>query len=183
MVELVDVLICGSGSAGICAATYLARYGVRCKIIESRSGPLERGQADGVQCRTMEMYESFGLAEDVLRQGYHVIEDTFWSSAEDGGIVRTRSSADTQPGLSHQPHIILNQAIMNGILLTAMKKWNDQTVDYGVVLNRIEVDSEAAAKDPEAYCVTATVDKNGKEELIKAKYALVMYLSKVPDKS
>lgn len=174
MVEHVDILICGSGSAGICCATYLARCGVRCKIIEARDGALERGQADGVQCRTVEMYESFGLAEDILRQAYHVIEDTFWSSSEDGKLVRTRRSADTQPGLSHMPHLILNQAIMNKVLLGAMKSWNNQTVDYGVSLKWIEVDEDLVGHE-NAYPVKAVVEKDGKEEIIMSKYALVCY--------
>ena len=56
----VDVFICGSGSAGLCAATWLARYGLTCKIVDWRPGPLDVGQADGVQCRTVEVFDSFG---------------------------------------------------------------------------------------------------------------------------
>lgn len=58
MIEKVDVLICGSGSAGLCAATWLARHGIRCKVLERRDSPLALGQADGVQCRTVEIFES-----------------------------------------------------------------------------------------------------------------------------
>jgi phenol 2-monooxygenase len=88
MIEQVDVLICGSGSAGLCAATWLSRCGVPCKVLDSRSGPLVMGQADGVQCRTVEVFESFGLAEDLLREAYHVLETVFWASDHDGGISR-----------------------------------------------------------------------------------------------
>lgn len=107
MAEQVDVLICGSGSAGLCAATWLSRCGVRCKIIDSRSGPLIMGQADGVQCRTVEVFESFGLSEELLRDAYHVLETVFWSSDKNGGIVRRSRTVSTHespfPSLGNMP--------------------------------------------------------------------------------
>jgi len=172
MVQNVDVFICGSGSAGICAATWLARYGITCKIVDSRSGPLKVGQADGVQCRTVEVFDSFGIAEELLREAYHVLEVTFWSSDEKGGIIRSSRAPDRENGLSHQPHVILNQARINGLLLDAMKRFNGQGVDYGYTVKDVQVDS-AKASDPEAYCVTVTTEKDGTEEVFKAKYVLV----------
>ena len=50
-----DVLISGSGSAGLCAALWLARLKVPYIVLEKRDGPLKIGQADGVQCRTVEV--------------------------------------------------------------------------------------------------------------------------------
>ncbi|RDL31384.1 Uncharacterized protein BP5553_09593 [Venustampulla echinocandica] len=171
MARHVDVLICGSGSAGICAATWLARYGLRCKILESRPGPLEIGKADGVQCRTVEVFESFGIAEEMLREAYHVLEVGFWGADANGNLVRTGRTADTAPGLSHQPHVILNQARVNGLLLDAMKGFNGQTVDYGYDVKGVQVDSRLAA-DPAAYPVTVVALKDGVEETFMAKYAL-----------
>lgn len=167
-----DVFICGSGSAGLCAATWLARYGITCKIVDSRDGPLLLGQADGVQCRTVEIYESFGISEEILREGQHILEVTFWSSEENRGIVRKSRTFDTAPGLSHQPHIILNQARMNGLLLGLMKKHNDQEVDYGYKVLGVKIDA-ASAKDPGFHAVTVKTEKNGKEEIFQAKYVLV----------
>lgn len=173
MVQQVNVLICGSGSAGVCAATWLARYGIRCKIIDKRSGPMAVGQADGVQCRTVEVFDSFGIAEELLREAYHVLEVAFWASdGKGGGIVRTSRTADTAPGLSHQPHLILNQARVNKMLLDAMRRFNGQEVDYGYDVKSVHVDS-ASAPDPEAYPVTVVAEKDGVEEVFKAKYALV----------
>lgn len=168
----VDVFICGSGSAGLAAATWLARYGLTCKIVDWRPGPLEVGQADGVQCRTVEVFESFGLAEELLREAYHVLEVCFWSDDGEGGIVRTSRTADTLPGLSHMPHVILNQARINGLLLEAMKRFNGQEVDYDYSVKNVVVDSMRTA-DPDAYCVTIRTVKHGKDEVFKAKYALV----------
>jgi phenol 2-monooxygenase (NADPH) len=150
MSETADIVICGSGSAGICAAAWLARYGIWCKILEKRSGPLSLGQADGVQCRTGEVFESFGLAEELLRESYHVLEVAIWATDGKGGIRRMDKTPDTIPGLSHQPHVILNQARVNGLLLEYMRRDNGQEVDYGYDVKSVQVDSPAAA-DPAAY--------------------------------
>jgi phenol 2-monooxygenase len=166
-----DVLICGSGSAGLCAATWLARCGVRCKILESSPGPLQIGKADGVQCRTVEVFESFGLSDDLLRESYHVNEVTFWT-ATDGGIVRTARTPDTPPGLSHMPHVILNQARINRMLIESMKKCNNQDIDYGWKVTGVHVES-AAEDDMEVHPVTVTAEKDGVMQTIRARYVLV----------
>ncbi|EAU34080.1 conserved hypothetical protein [Aspergillus terreus NIH2624] len=171
MVEKVDVLICGSGSAGLCAATWLARYGIRCKVLERRDGPMTMGQADGVQCRTVEIFESFGIGEELLREAYHVLEVVFWAQDGNGVIQRTGRTADTQPGLSHQPHVILNQARINMLMIEAMRRFNNQEIDYGYDIKSVEVDSELA-KDPAAYPVKVTAERDGKLEYFEAKYAM-----------
>lgn len=170
--EKVDVLICGSGSAGLCAATWLARYGVRCKVLERRDGPMKMGQADGIQCRTVEIFDSFDVGEELLREAFHVLEVIFWADDGTGRIKRTGRTADTQPGLSHQPHVILNQARVNGLLIELMHKYNDQQIDYGHNVTDVHVDS-AASTDPESYPVTVTAEKDGVSLTFAAKYALV----------
>lgn len=170
--EKVDVLICGSGSAGLCAATWLARYGIQCKILERRDGPMKMGQADGVQCRTVEIFESFGIGEELLREAYHVLEVNFWADDGSGGIRRTGRTADTQPGLSHQPHVILNQARINGLLIGLMREFNDQRIDYGFNVTDVRVEGDTPG-DRDAYPVTVTAEKDGKVQTFAAKYALV----------
>ena len=172
MVKQVDVVICGSGSAGLSAAVWLARYGIRCTVLEKRSGPMEIGQADGVQCRTVEIFDSLGVAEELLREAYHVLEVAFWSSTDcKSGIIRTSRTADTQPGLSYMPHVILNQARINGLLLQCMQRSNGQQVDYGYDVLSVDVDS-SKSDDQSAYPVTVTAQKDGEKEVFQAKYVL-----------
>jgi len=137
-------------------------------------GP-EMGRADGVQCRTVEIFESFGVGEELLREAYHVLEVNFWADDGTGAIRRTGRTADTQPGLSHQPHVILNQARINGLLIELMHKYNHQEIDYGYNVTHVLVDT-ASAIDPDAYPVKVTAEKDGKVETFAAKYALVRCL-------
>lgn len=54
----VDVLIVGCGPAGLTLAAQLAAFpDIVTMIVESKDGPLQVGQADGIACRTMEMFE------------------------------------------------------------------------------------------------------------------------------
>ncbi|KAL2127028.1 hypothetical protein VTI74DRAFT_11446 [Chaetomium olivicolor] len=173
----VDVLICGSGSAGLCAAVWLARFGINYKILDKRDGPLRIGQADGVQTRTVEIFDSFGIAEDLLKESYHVLEVAFWShleAANEGvdGIKRTRYAPDKETEISHQPHVILNQARLNAMMIGELKKGIvAQPVEYDCEVKGLDVD-EAAVKDPDAYPVRVTAVKDGKERTYQAKYVL-----------
>ena len=169
----VDVFICGSGSAGLSAATWLVRYGIDCKIVDSRPGPLEFGQADGAQVRSVEIFESFGIVDRLLREGYHNVEVAFWNpDGKGGGIVRTRSAAATHPGLSHLPRVILSQARFNGMLIDAIKQFGGPEVDYGCRVLEVKVDEEKS-NHPDAYPVTVVTEKAGRQETFEAKYALV----------
>ena len=169
----VNVFICGSGSAGLSAATWLARCGIDCKIVDSRSGPLEFGQADGAQVRSVEIFESFGIVDQLLREGYHNVEVAFWNpDGKGGGIVRTRSAAATHPGLSHLPRVILSQARFNGMLLEAIKRFGGPEVDYGYRVLEVRVDEEKSNR-PNAYPVSVVTEKDGRQETFEAKYVLV----------
>ena len=119
-----------------------------------------------------EIFQSFGIAEDLLKQSYHNIEETFWNPAKGGGLERTRSIRASDPGLSHLPRIMLSQARIHGLMLKAMKEFNGQKVDYGYRVLEVKVDEEKA-NDPDSYLMTIITEKEGKEEIYEAKYALV----------
>lgn len=167
--EKTDVLICGSGSAGICAALWLAKLGVPFRLLEAHNGPLEIGQADGVQCRTVEIFESFGLADPLLRESYHVLELAFWSQTAGDHLIRTGRAPDTPRGLSHQPHVILNQARLNAILLEEVARQRPQCrLDYGHRVVSCRIDNT----DP-VYPVEVVAMFNGVPKTFRGKYAVV----------
>lgn len=170
----VDVLICGSGSAGLCAAIWLARFGVNYKVLESRNGPLDVGQADGVQCRTVEVFESLGISESLLKESYHVMELAFWSSDGNGTIQRRQAAPDTESGLSHQPHVILNQARINGIMIDEVKRLRGDGkdgIEYGCQVDDVHILRDT--KGDADSLVEVKASKAGVPRIYRAKYVLV----------
>jgi phenol 2-monooxygenase len=68
--EDADVLIIGCCPAGLVLAAQLANFpDIRTVVIDRKDGPLEVGQADGVACRTVEMFGDFGLANRLIDEG------------------------------------------------------------------------------------------------------------------
>lgn len=121
----VDVLIVGSGPAGLVLAAQLAKFpNIVTRVVERRSGRLQLGQADGIACRTVEMFNAFGLAEKLVREAYWVNETAFWRPKADDrhSIERTGRVQDTEDGLSEFPHVIVNQARIQDYLLDSMLK-------------------------------------------------------------
>ena len=174
--EELDVLIIGSGPAGLTLAAQLASYpNISTRIVEQKSGPMKRGQADGISCRSMEMFNAFGFADQVMKEGYWVNETTFWSpDPEDKEkIVRIGRVQDVEDGLSEMPHIILNQARVHDMYLDIMHKSPSRLdVDYGLTMIDLKVDPQGGD-----YPVTVTLkhteeEAEGSEKTVRARYVV-----------
>jgi phenol 2-monooxygenase (NADPH) len=122
--DTVDVLIVGCGPTGLTLAAQLAAFPeIKTRIIEQKTGRLLLGQADGVACRTMEMFEAFGFVERVMKEAYWVNEVSFWKPNETqrDHIVRNGRVQDVEDDLSEFPHVILNQARVHDFYLDVMR--------------------------------------------------------------
>ncbi|NKQ54336.1 3-hydroxybenzoate 4-monooxygenase [Amycolatopsis sp. K13G38] len=173
--ETTDVLVVGSGPAGLLLAAQLAQFPeLRTVVVDRRDGPLAVGQADGVACRTVEVFETLGLANRLVHEGYRVNEVTFWRSGDDG-IVRTGRIDDVEEGLSEMPHVIVNQARMLSYLRDHMRRSATRAEPcYGKHVTDVEVDPDPAAE----YPVTVTLqhmkdfEPTGETSTIRARYVV-----------
>jgi len=169
--ETVDVLIVGTGPAGMLLAAQLAAFpAISTRIVERRDGPLQVGQADGVACRTVEMFDAFGLSEKLVREAYGVNETAFWRPAPDdrSKIVRTGRVQDVADDLSEFPHVIVNQARLLSYLEDCMQKSPSRlTVDYGWEFETLTVNPQGD------HPVTVTLKSSaGRGRTVNAKYVV-----------
>jgi 2-polyprenyl-6-methoxyphenol hydroxylase-like FAD-dependent oxidoreductase len=129
-----------------------------------------------VACRTMEMFEAFGFAEKVLKEAYWVNETTFWKpdAADPTRIARSGRVPDVEEGLSHMPHVILNQARVHDFYLEIMQRSASRLVPH---YGRKLVGLERAPDGTSEFPVTAQFERQGdahagKVETIRAKYVV-----------
>lgn len=143
-------------------ATWLSKLKISTRVIDKRSTKVFTGQvrcckrltrvrkadvcsqADGIQCRTVEVFQSFGFADKFLNEACHINEVVFWNPSETKeGIERTKrtpdvslpqlhsqrlavdlSPAQNEPGTSRFPHGVLTQGRIERFMLDAIKDFS-----------------------------------------------------------
>ncbi|TDZ34927.1 Phenol hydroxylase [Colletotrichum spinosum] len=163
----VDVLIIGAGPAGLMLALWLARLGVKTRIVDKRTDKVYSGQADGFQVRSLEILDSFGVGERVWKEANRMLEISFWNPDSNGAIFRSAHSVNTIPGLSRFTESVLHQGRIEGFFLDAIRDSDtpDQAlrVERMVIPTSLEID-ESAVEDADAHPVTVTLRHLTEEE-------------------
>jgi 2-polyprenyl-6-methoxyphenol hydroxylase-like FAD-dependent oxidoreductase len=182
--EQVDVLIVGCGPAGLTLAAQLAAFpDIRTRIVDQKPERLLLGQADGIACRTMEMFEAFGFCERVLKEAYCVSETSFWKPDDNAraNLVRSGRVQDVEDGLSEFPHVILNQARVHDFYLDVMRKsparlepdYSRRVLDLTIAPSSGDCELDGAG----AYPVTVRLERldpshEGQVESVKARFVV-----------
>ena len=171
-----DVLIVGCGPTGLTLAAQLAAFpDITTRIVEQKSGRLQIGQADGIACRTMEMFEAFGFADQVMKEAYWVNEFAFWKPHETrpGDVVRSNRVQDVEDGLSEFPHVVLNQARVHDFYLDVMR--NSPTrlePDYARRLLDLAIPSGAPNAPITVHLERLDPRHQGKVETVNARFVV-----------
>ncbi|KAJ7707875.1 hypothetical protein B0H14DRAFT_3643399 [Mycena olivaceomarginata] len=92
-----DVLIIGAGPAGLLAALALATMKVEVRIIDRRLQDETSGQADGIQPRMHEIWESLGLGAELRERSEHVYRMVTYTPREDGKGIQLKSHMHNMP--------------------------------------------------------------------------------------
>jgi phenol 2-monooxygenase (NADPH) len=179
--EEVDILIVGCGPAGLTLAAQLSAFpDIKTAIVEQKPDRLRLGQADGIACRTMEMFEAYGFAERVMKEACWINETIFWKPDETQRehIVRSGRVQDVEDGLSEFPHVVLNQARVHDFYLDVMRKSPSRLEPcYARRLIDLAIDETASGDNADPYQVTARLERldpahQGEIETVKARYVV-----------
>ncbi|KTR75718.1 FAD-dependent monooxygenase [Microbacterium oxydans] len=169
----IDVLIVGSGPAGMLLAAQMAQYPeISTRIIEKRDGRLPLGQADGIQPRSVETFQAFGFAERIIAEAYNIGWMNFWGPNPDkrDEIVRTSRTADYAYDICEFPHLIVNQARVLDYFAEAAANGPGRIVpDYGIEFTGLTVHDEGEYPVEVGIRYVAG-ERAGEERTIHAKF-------------
>ncbi|PKY09148.1 hypothetical protein P168DRAFT_308796 [Aspergillus campestris IBT 28561] len=158
-----DVLIVGAGPAGLMLANWLSRFNIKTRIVDKRGTKVFSGQADGLQCRTLEILDSFDFGHRVWRESNHMLEICLWNPDETGTIRRSDRIPDTIPGISHFQQVVLHQGRIERFFLDSIKEHSDIVVERGVLPTSFQFD-QAKAADFGDYPIAVTLRTLSDEE-------------------
>ncbi|GAA4873240.1 FAD-binding monooxygenase [Serinicoccus chungangensis] len=173
--DTTDVLLVGSGPAGMLLAAQLSQFPqVSTRIIERRDGRLPLGQADGIQPRSVETFQAFGFAERIVAEAYNIAYMNFWGPDPEHpeNIVRTARTEDYGLKISEFPHLIVNQARVLDYFAEAARHGPGRIVpDYGVAFLGLTVHEEGD-HPVEVRVRHVAGDREGEERTIRARYVV-----------
>ncbi|GES63492.1 FAD binding domain protein [Aspergillus terreus] len=117
------------------------------RIIDEKETRTQTGHADGIQSRTLEILDSFGIIDPILRQGVSDVDMSYWALNKETGRVERRKRHGSSPGkLSRYGQILLNQGAVEEVFLDYLKG-KGQEVERN--LRAVSMEISQGSRNPE----------------------------------
>ncbi|AIJ21029.1 PheA/TfdB family FAD-binding monooxygenase [Amycolatopsis methanolica 239] len=152
-----DVLIAGAGPAGLALAIDLARRGIGVRIVDKATEFFRGSRGDGLQPRTLEVFDDLGVIDAVLAAGREI---PAFRVHLDGEYVMERRMGERRepaPDVPYPNGWVLGQSQTEGIL-------RDRLAEFGV---RVELGAELTGFTQDGAGVTAELSTG---ETVRADY-------------
>ncbi|MFD9702246.1 FAD-dependent monooxygenase [Lentzea sp. NPDC059081] len=135
-----DVLVVGAGPSGLMTAALLVRQGVQVCVVDANAGPATESRAFAVQARTVELFRSIGLADELLQRGIVTTGIRFHIKGKHvGGLDFDRARAATTP---YQFILMAPQSEVEELLLRDLAR-HGVAVRRGTRLTRLQQTEDA----------------------------------------
>ncbi|KAF9463654.1 FAD binding domain-containing protein [Collybia nuda] len=158
----VDVLIVGAGPTGLFTALCLTRLGIDVRVIEQRIFGEAAGQADGIQSRTVEMWDSLGTGDKLRQFGKIVYQMATYDPNEQKTGIKAASKVLNVPLASarYQYELTLQAKHIEEIIRDALSEVNVH-VEQPCVLSKLEslVEADYPIKASVVQCVHFDTEK------------------------
>jgi len=134
-----EILIVGAGPTGLVLALWLAKLGVRARIVDKAPRGGTTSRAVGVQARTLELYRQIGLADALVAAGVKVDHVNLWTKGEKRGQIDLRAGTELSP----YPYVLMYPQDEHEKLLAARLAELGIQIEHGVEV--AEIDSSVPA--------------------------------------
>lgn len=180
----VPVLIVGGGLSGLASALYLRQYGIDCHLVERNTTTSQLLRSTHVSPRTMELFRTVGIQQDVWDVAEKVVLGSYWSRTDlpprqlPRAILRAGSLADVvagdvvvmEEGTNHFTNVGPVEPVWCGqdrvepIMLRAARRLGAR-VDFNTEMLSFEADPDG---------VTARIQDRGtgEETRVRARYLI-----------
>jgi 2-polyprenyl-6-methoxyphenol hydroxylase-like FAD-dependent oxidoreductase len=135
-----QVLIVGAGPTGLALALWLARAGIKVRIIDREPQPSRTSRAIAVQARTLELYGQLGIADAAVARGLPLNALNLWVGGEKAAQVLF---GDIGSGKSPYPFVLMLAQDEHERLLVAELERTGVTVERGTALTGFELHGNA----------------------------------------
>ncbi|KDQ19529.1 hypothetical protein BOTBODRAFT_126399 [Botryobasidium botryosum FD-172 SS1] len=182
----VDVLVIGAGPAGALLSFALARAGVNVRVVDKREVRISAGHADGIQPRTMEIFQSYGLSTRFMEKAAQIHMMAYYNPGPDGGIVRTEMGPFAFQGTTAgYPFVAtLGQTEIEGLFRDGMKEFGVGVEQHVAPISMVLSENETESQDPQSYPVKVVLrrltestsseqlPRESMNEVVRAKYVV-----------
>ncbi|WP_206314760.1 FAD-dependent monooxygenase [Streptomyces coryli] len=141
------VLIAGAGPTGLTLAIDLARRGINTRIVDKATEYFAGSRGDGIQPRTLEVFEDLGVLDQVLAQSLAAPPMKIRIGGADFGIRHLHEEVAATPDRPYPNGRMLGQSRTEAIL-------RDKLAEYGV---KVESGTELLGFTQNGDAVTATL--------------------------
>ncbi|WP_330180004.1 FAD-dependent monooxygenase [Nocardia sp. NBC_01503] len=157
---LPQVLIAGAGPTGLTLAIDLARRGIAVRIVDHADTFFDGSRGDGIQPRTLEVFDDLGVLDAVLAAG---MPQALMRIHMDGEYVMERRMTplrEATPDVPHPNPWVLGQSDTEGLL-------RDRLAEFGV---QVELATGVVDFVAEQDGVTVTLAHGGDTETVRVDY-------------
>ena len=153
-----QVLIIGAGPAGLFAASELLRHGVRPRIVEQKPAPHHETRGTAFQPATLEILDKAGVIEPFLKESVRIKEIELLGPGQARiGLAELAGLGCKYEFQCSQPQWFTEAALRDHLAGQGLQ------VEFGVEATSIVADNGG---------VTATLDKSGRNEVVRADYLI-----------